>query len=462
MFPSAVREALRRGATGFDLALLRHKYLIWVRHFTQWMAAEEQWSERVIADEESDYDLSIQDEIKVIPEGLKAFCETCSKNKLYAKGQEQRTLLMSVGEYRFHIRPMYYAFGYLHPADFLGDQVKFSLFNKPKLETWVHQDLALRLLELPDVLNRWSAGLAKKTAEQINDVGGLECRTIAGHDALSNHAFGLAIDVEAYSNPHAVGFSTIDVFNSVVREAGVDFDFGKPIVKKDPARFTFNDVVEIYTRELPASNAIRSWLQKHLPRYLKLMAEVQAAEKDLGMSPVPSNTKLGDRISGAEVARNRLQFKRELNDPNKVSEAKFFRSASEPDRGCEPTRDNSPETQALEKFNAALGEIAVDPDLSRIQVLFENFESKYIKTWEVQGILTIPVSFAAALVGELDLMWGEQYKESKDAMHFELVKSKEPYVPYLLPEDGLRHEKPRTLERFMKSSFSAGNTKLRL
>jgi hypothetical protein len=34
MFPSAVREALRRGATGFDLALLRHKYLIWVRHFT--------------------------------------------------------------------------------------------------------------------------------------------------------------------------------------------------------------------------------------------------------------------------------------------------------------------------------------------------------------------------------------------------------------------------------------------
>jgi hypothetical protein len=192
------------------------------------------------------------------------------------------------------------------------------------------------------------------------------------------------------------------------------------------------------------------------------MAEVQAAEKELGMSPVPSNTKLGDRISGAEAARNRLQFKRELNDPNKVSEAKFFRSASEPDRGYEPTRDNSPETQALEKFNAALGEIAVDPDLSRIQVLFENFESKYIKTWEVQGILTIPVSFAAALVGELDLMWGEQYKESKDAMHFELVKSKEPYVPYLLPEDGLRHEKPRTLERFMKSSFSAGNTKLRL
>jgi hypothetical protein len=457
MFPVAVREALRRGGAGYDLGVLRNKYLMWVRHFTEWMAAESEWSERVVLDEEYSFDLQIQREVKRIPKGLRAYCQRCNDNGKYKNPRDDaRTLLKDAYEYRYHIRPLYYAFGYNQgAAEFLQDQVEFSLFKNPKLTTWIHQDLAIRLEELPDVLNKWSDGLADEISKQIKEVGGLECRKIGRSESLSNHAFGLAMDMEAPSNPRAVGFGPIAVFNSVAKEAGVDFDFGKPILNKKTSEYTREDIIEVYNRELPASNAIRSWLKEHLTRYKNLIAEVQAAEKQLGMSPVSSMTTLADRIKGAEAARNRRQFERELNNPNKVSEGRSWNSTSEREPGCEPTYDLSPETKSLEKFNAALGEIASDPDLSRIQVLFENYEPLYINAWEKRGVLTLPVSLAVALVCELQLRWGEQYHKSKDAMHFELMKNRDTEEPYVTPDQPLQNgEYPRTLDRLMNSVFA--------
>jgi hypothetical protein len=35
-------------------------------------------------------------------------------------------------------------------------------------------------------------------ANEVKEVSGLQIRPIAGHDSLSNHAFGVAIDVDPY------------------------------------------------------------------------------------------------------------------------------------------------------------------------------------------------------------------------------------------------------------------------
>ncbi len=74
----------------------------------------------------------------------------------------------------------------------------------------------------------------------------------------------------------------------------------------------------------------------------------------------------------------------------------------------------------------------------------------------------MPIEVAAALVGELDLMWGEQYERSKDAMHFELVTQKKPYTPWYTPDDPLAGAPPRTLELLMKNAFGSGALSLKL
>jgi len=362
-------------------------------------------------------------------------------------GDAQDNPVQDSTEYQYRFRPLYYSFGYTRPADFLEQQVKYSLLGKPSLTTWIHQDLADRLDGLPGVLTGWDASLVQKTVQQVNTANGLQIRTVKGKDVLSNHAFGLAVDVNALSNPHVVGAAVVAVFNWVALQSGCHFDFGGPVLsraERGHANYTMDDIMEVHNRAKPASDAVKTWLQENLPRYKKLMEQVKAGEKELGINASPG-TKLEDRLHNAEVAQNRLQRQRELKDPNKV---------------CTTPAQDTPEMISFKKVDAALGQISVDPDLQRIQVLYENFDTSYIETWVKQGVMTMPLYLAVALVGELGLQWGEQYEGSKDAMHFELVKEKN--TPYIAPDAPLAHgEKPRTLQRLMESSvFKPGPIRL--
>ena len=96
-----------------------------------------------------------------------------------------------------------------------------------------------------------------------------------------------------------------------------------------------------------------------------------------------------------------------------------------------------------------------DRDLSRIQTLYENFEPDYTNTWEKQGVMSIPLYLAVALVVKQHLRWGEQYEPSKDGMRFELVRDDGGPV---IPPDAKGAEL-RTLKQLMDDAFSAKTPK---
>jgi hypothetical protein len=464
-FQSTIHEALERGANSIDLELLRVKYL-WMRHTEKSEIApgaeafddpEDLWTKLVIDQESTRFDSIIQEEMKQISDGT-------TKGKLDPKDSGP---VSDSGDYQYNIRPLYYAHGYTHPADFLSQQVEFMMFGKPKLKTWMHKDLAAILAKTPGVLDGWNAGLADKTGKEIGSANGLQIRVVKGSKTLSNHAFGFAVDLNALANPHVVGPDVVAVFNSVTRDAGVEFDFGKPVLGPHAMEvtssassvaahktFTADDIMEMQNRAIPASDAVKTWLQTNLPRYRQIMAQVQIAEKQLGIKNVKPNTPLKQRFKAAEAARNQWAKKEE-------EKLKRQRGNLVPVYGQDnppPPTPSYPEEEAFEEIELALETITNDRDLSRIQTLYENFDPGYINTWEKQGVMSIPLYLAAALVVKQGLRWGEQYETSKDGMHFELV-GEDGGAP-IRPDARLsKGEEPRTLKQLMDNAFRAKTPK---
>ena len=459
LFRSVIQEALKRGARDTELGILRNNYL-WMRKLealgrlagdgkSAMLAPtgetdEDSWSQNVVNEETTRFESIIDEEMTRISAGSWGGSESAPKGWVGFKSKD---------DYRFTIRPMYYSQGYTDPADFLSQQVEFTLLGKPKLKTWVHKDLAKILSKVPGVLNGWSAGLADATAKEVVGTLGLQMRRIANSEELSNHAFGCAIDVNALGNPHVVGSAVVEVFNWVVRQAGVSFDFGKAILTKQEheayTKYTVDDIMEIWSRAIPASEAVKGWLQINLPRYRKLMERVQNAEMTLGIMKVDPKISLASRYQNAQNARSRLKQHASKKAPDK------------PDAGSQSSGGDSPEDTALGEIDTVFQEIIADPNLLRIQTLYENYDLGYINTWEKQGVMGIPMYLAAALVGELKLDWGEEYESSKDAMHFELIGDRKHWTPHIEPDDKrAKGEKPRTLKRLMESAFQSKIPKL--
>jgi hypothetical protein len=465
LFRSTIHEALERGANSWDLESLRLKYL-WMRHTElsevvpaaeAFQDPEDLWTRLVVSEESTRFDSIIQQEMQQI-----SFASAAQGGAEVRDGKYPGPV-QDPDEYQHTIRPLYYSYGHTHPADFLSKQVEFTLFGKPKLKTWIHEDLAHILIKTPRVLDGWNAGLAEQTAKGIDSVNGLQIREIKGKKALSNHAFGCAIDVNALANPHVVGPAVIAVFNSVVKDAGVQFDFGKPVLGPHAmevaanassvaghSTYTADDIMELQNRAIPASDAVKAWLQTNLPRYRQIISQIQIAEKQLGIKNVKPNTPLKDRFKAAEAARNRWAHQQEAKLKDKPV----------PVYGPEqpaPPAESYPEEEAFEELDSAIAAITNDPDLSRIQILHENFDTSYINTWETKGVMSIPLYFAAALVAKQGLQWGEQYESSKDAMHFELVDGPNPHVKADTPLS--KGEEPRTLKKLIDESFPAKTPK---
>ncbi|HWZ78822.1 MAG TPA: M15 family metallopeptidase [Candidatus Sulfotelmatobacter sp.] len=462
LFRSTIHEALERGAGSVELGILRQKYL-WMRHTERSEVApaaeafddpEDLWAELVIDEERTRFDSIIKQEMKQISDGT-------AKGKLDPKDAGP---VSDSTDYQYNIRPFYYAHGYSHPADFLSQQVEFMMFGKPKLKTWMHKDLAAILARTPAVLDGWNAGLADKTAKDVGSANGLQIRVVKGSKNLSNHSFGLAVDLNALANPHVVGPDVIAVFNSVVKEAGVTFDFGKPVLGPHAMEvaasassvgahktYTADDIMEMQNRAIPASDAIKVWLQANLPRYRQIMAQIQISEKQLGIKNVKPNTPLKQRFKAAEAARNQWAKKEE-------EKLKKQRGGLVPVYGSDnppPPEPSYAEEEAFEEIELAMQSITGDRDLSRIQTLYENFEPDYINTWEKQGVMSIPLYLAVALVVKQHLRWGEQYEQSKDGMHFELVRDDGGPV---IPPDA-KDAELRTLKQLMDDAFSAKTPK---
>jgi hypothetical protein len=108
------------------------------------------------------------------------------------------------------------------------------------------------------------AGMAKKLSVQIKarfaartiGIGDFNPRFIAGTDKLSNHAFGLALDIDSRWNPHIKGSGDVHAFN---RATGVDL--GKRFFEgSETSRETERRLQEV-------SERLKPWLERWLPAY---------------------------------------------------------------------------------------------------------------------------------------------------------------------------------------------------
>ena len=106
-------------------------------------------------------------------------------------------------------------------------------------------------------------------------IGGFVPRFQAGSNQLSNHAYGLAIDIDATWNPQVKQGprQKEDAMAALQRATGerLDVDFSN----KSSGQFR-----KIYDRMLKISKKLMAWLDRHLQRYDQLQEEIRKADKD--------------------------------------------------------------------------------------------------------------------------------------------------------------------------------------
>jgi hypothetical protein len=194
-----------------------------------------------------------------------------------AKAEEARALgrapepAMPRLDYYIAMRGALYQVGYDDPADAVFRRITKATLLGHKIEGGVHLNFADTLSRFETLLESWSAGLADKVAGAIKRVGGFVPRFQAlkkgqrGPAPLSNHALGLAIDIDFVSNPHIKEPAVI----AVVRElTGVDF--GKSLIQYSTEMPPVERVKEIHRIASQASADVRAWLQRWLPLHLEL------------------------------------------------------------------------------------------------------------------------------------------------------------------------------------------------
>jgi len=267
---------------------------------------------------------------------------------------------VAADERRFHFylaaRPLYYQAGYSRPADQIFLKLSQPKFLDREVGGGVSESFAEALAEAEKLLIRWNSPLTRMSSLDFKQIYGFVPRFIAGSTTLSNHAFGLAVDIDAATNPHLKegekGPSAM-VFDVLKKITG--YDFGQSFTSGnlppvDRAR-------AIHQQQQEASQKLQAWLYAHIPDYIS-MARSQA---------------------GAPKPRDPLW-----------KEDEFTRSL--------------PTQTTLE---------AID-----VRSLVTGYSLDGVKTWAREGIQTVPIDLAAALM-EVGMRWGSEYDHSKDVMHFE-------------------------------------------
>lgn len=215
-------------------------------------------------------------------------------------------------------------------------------------------------------------------APPVRDVIGFQPRRIAGSEALSNHVFGLAIDIDPTSNPHVVSKRVREIFT---QHSGLDFMQPLVIPKgKDASETMFRNLSG-------ASERFRRWLATALPIERKLVA----AHKDAIL-----------KLAIAEGALDRTM------DADMRSAAEAQHEAA--------------------KRELAAAEFAVSNSAEAWEVgqLREQWGGAVDK-WQATGIISLPFGVVQSLKAlskddpSLQLRWGAEYEKSKDTMHFELL-----------------------------------------
>lgn len=288
------------------------------------------------------------------------------------------------------LRGGFCAAGYERPAAIIDDiepEGTTLLFGR-RVQQGMHRELARRIADLetgmpPEV----QIAMRRAIGDQVRDILGFQPRRIAGSDQLSHHAFGLAIDVDAVTNPHIKNKEVLAVLKEVTKgsqSAPDGFDFGQRFIEPPKeGQETEVDYVALHAKAREASEVVRVWLEKAYGRRAQLRA-------------------------GADLSRENIKrFEVELSKAKKTNAPAS--QIAEIEAKIKAARDELKEWQQAESDDA---------DLAKLKIL-ERYHGKDVRSWAAYGIVTVPLELVVALQ-RVGLTWGMQWKASKDVMHLEL------------------------------------------
>jgi hypothetical protein len=176
-------------------------------------------------------------------------------------------------DYYIMMRGALYQNGYDDPAESVFGEICEGDLLGHQVIGGVHAKLAKALQSFNERMRAAPCDVAELTARAIKSVAGFVPRFQAlkkgqkGPAPLSNHALGLAIDIDFVSNPHIKEPAVIAVMREIT-----GIDFGRSFTPYSSALPPVERVKEIHKVGQQASDALQEWLQRWLPVHLEIEA----------------------------------------------------------------------------------------------------------------------------------------------------------------------------------------------
>jgi uncharacterized protein (DUF4415 family) len=254
------------------------------------------------------------------------------------------------------LRAVYYRAGWTSARTHIFEHIVRADLLGVRIVGGVH-DVMLPVLERMerDLPEATKAGFAAGTL----GVGGFVPRFIAGTDTLSNHAFGLALDIDPTWNPHVKGAGDVAAFR---RATGADL--GDLLFRGSESS------QETRRRMAEVSELLKPWLATWLPVYQQYGDAADRARK--------ARTQIERDTARREVA----EMERDMNDNPASADLRALHTM---------VRNH---TLATVRAWAVHGITTIDPDV--------------IEAFREAG-------------SDYQARWGAEYKGSKDMMHLELL-----------------------------------------
>lgn len=211
------------------------------------------------------YEQAVLNEFKTLPEDVQSsFQYGFVKSRSKTNDQNEADANAYESWYYLKMRPAYYCAGYRDPAEMIFRRIRRSKLLGRTIdlhELFLEKTANLKSL-LPD-------GLYEEVVASIASIGGFCPRFQAGTKKLSNHAFGLAIDVDAVVNPDFNRREEIEVIRKIT-----GYDLGTALTEFQPGVTPEQRVIEIHRRMQDASDKLKQWLNTHV------------SSQDPGVSPL--------------------------------------------------------------------------------------------------------------------------------------------------------------------------------
>jgi len=170
------------------------------------------------------------------------------------------------------MRGAYYRAGWAFIKDQVLDQIVPTTYFGVKVGGGTHKILHDILVSLEQEVGKKQPNVARRIASIAPAfiVGGFNPRFQRGSTELSNHAYGLAIDVDFYWNPQV---RTPDQVRAFKQATGVDFS--KPFFSESS-----QPPAALYLRLVRISDSLKKWLSATLLQYDQLVTQRDQYRKE--------------------------------------------------------------------------------------------------------------------------------------------------------------------------------------